>query len=181
MILDACRKELILDLATGAISSEEFYTRYPDDIREDKGYIKDLLLSSHEEKNAECLEFALYLRGHHRHVEALSGHAEILVKLLDADWHTQHERIVDLLEALDEQSAARGITRAAKTNYSYLGEESLEALQKKCIYALSAIGTHEAIEGLRELTAHRNSVVAGLAREELGLFDGGSPFFPAEI
>ncbi len=94
-------------------------------------------------------------------------HAQSLIVLAEAPWHSRHEDIVQSLQQLRSPDALAALERTAHARYSYLEYDDLFGLARKCTWALADIGTPEAHQALTRLAACNNSLIAGYARKRL--------------
>lgn len=76
------------------------------------------------------------------------GYTLTLLDLLDANWHISEEDIVTLLESIKDPTSVDKLYEVALNVPDY---DDMRALAKKCMWALSAINTPEAVEKLRLL------------------------------
>lgn|SRR5512138_1520406 len=97
----------------------------------------------------------------------LSGTLPILNQLLVEGWHQKHEDIALSLEKSHDPSSVEALYHAALSRYRYLDYDESYGLARKCIWALSKIGTVEADRRLRDLSQIENSVIAEYARKRL--------------
>lgn len=81
-----------------------------------------------------------------------SDYTEILLNLLDETWHISEEDIVEVLELIKDPKSIEKLYEVAVNIPDY---DEMRALAKKCMWALSAINTPEAIHKLKLL---QNSV-----------------------
>jgi hypothetical protein len=82
---------------------------------------------------------------------------DLLLLLLDEDWHTSEEDIVELLEIIKDPKATNKLYEVAINVPDY---DEMRALAKKCMWALSSINTNESIEKLKKLAKSDDSLIA---------------------
>lgn len=75
-------------------------------------------------------------------------YTDILLQLLDEKWHISEEDIVSILELIKDPKSINKLYEVAINVPDY---DDMRALAKKCMWALSAINTPEAIQMLRLL------------------------------
>lgn len=77
-----------------------------------------------------------------------SDYTDILLQLLDEKWHASEEDIVSVLELIKD---AKSIDKLYEVAINVPDYDDMRALAKKCMWALSAINTPEAIQKLKML------------------------------
>ncbi len=122
----------------------------------------DRLENAYKNREADDVECALY-----EEITIDDGCTEILVQLLECDWHHSHEDIALTLQKLKDPKAIKALQQSAETKFDYLAYDNSEAFARKCIWALADIGTEEAKQALNEISASSNNVVAGYAQKRL--------------
>jgi hypothetical protein len=80
----------------------------------------------------------------------------LLLKLLDEDWHTSEEDIVSVLELIKDPSSIDKLYDVAVNVPDY---DDMRALAKKCIWALSSINSPEAVEKLKLLGESNDPII----------------------
>jgi hypothetical protein len=80
----------------------------------------------------------------------------ILLLLLDEKWHTSEEDIVGILEIIKDP---KSIDKLYETAISVPDYDDMRALAKKCMWALSAINTPEAIQKLKLLQSSDDKII----------------------
>ena len=85
-----------------------------------------------------------------------ADYTEILLSLLDQDWHTSEEDVVGILEQIKDPKSINKLYEVAIKIPDY---DDMRALAKKCIWALSAINTSESIEKLKLLQMFDDPIV----------------------
>lgn len=77
-----------------------------------------------------------------------SDYTDILLKLLDEKWHISEEDIISVLELIKDPKSVDKLFEVAVDVPDY---DDMRAIAKKCMWALSAINTPEAVEKLKQL------------------------------
>jgi len=115
--------------------------------------IKKIIDEAVSEKNAELLEGALT-------VASLDGlnkrYTDIFCYLLKEKWHHSHEDLVMYLKDIKDPASVECVYNAS---FIYLDYDDGRSLQKKCIWALGAIDTPEAIQKLILLSQSEDPIV----------------------
>lgn len=92
---------------------------------------------------------------------------DLLIDLLDADWHHSHEELVSLLGQLRARRAVPALTRMAVWIPGYLEFDESRALARKAIHALAHIPGNEATNALEALAASGPPELAKVAQRQL--------------
>lgn len=79
-----------------------------------------------------------------------------LIKALNEDWHMEYEGIVEVLEIIKDPNSVDQLYDTAVNVPDY---DEMCALAKKCMWALSAINTPEAVEKLRLLAKADDPII----------------------
>jgi hypothetical protein len=77
-----------------------------------------------------------------------SDYTDILLQLLDEKWHTSEEDIISVLELIKDPKSVDKLYQVALDVPDY---DDMRAIAKKCMWALSAINTPEAVQKLQLL------------------------------
>lgn len=126
-----------------------------------KENILSLLKECIAEQNAEELTYILIM-AFKDGVD--KDYTDILMRLLEENWHTEQENIVSLLEdAMDPKS----IEILYETAVNVPDYDEMRALAKKCIWALWAIKTPEANEKLKLLQRNNDEIIRDTATQAL--------------
>lgn len=113
-----------------------------------------LLKNNFSNKDAEGLSYTLaviYDDG------ADSDYTDTLLLLLDEKWHISEEDIVSVLELIKDPKSIDKLYDVAINVPDY---DEMRALAKKCMWALKAINTPEAIEKLRLLQNTDDQIIS---------------------
>ena len=156
--------KLVISLALGKISKQEFLNHYPI-IEHDPEHVTKLLQEAYFDKNADHVEYALILG-------SIFGFPEncldALCQLLDTSFHYKHEDIVWTLQELQDPRSIDCLYRASKVRHKYLEYNDSTSLAVKCVWALFKIGTYTAKEKLRAIAeTDDREEVRKTARERL--------------
>lgn len=103
-----------------------------------------------------------------------SEHLPLLIELLSADWHQQHENVVSLLDRLASPDAVDALLHAATWVPDYLDYDENRALATKAIWALGKINTDESRAALHELVLSDDDVVREEAASQIARLDKGN-------
>ena len=103
--------------------------------------IKDLLQTAYNEKNAEDVDYSLFI-GFAFDVFT-EDFSDILCKLIEESWHFQHENIASILQKLKMPNTIKSLYNASLLKLKYLEYSEVEPLAVKCIWALGEIKTEE--------------------------------------
>ena len=91
-------------------------------------------------------------------------YTDILLKLLDEKWHTSEEDIISVLELIKDPKSVDKLYKVALDVPDY---DDMRAVAKKCIWALSAINTSEAVNKLKLLEKVDDPIIKENAAFEL--------------
>jgi hypothetical protein len=94
------------------------------------------------------------------------SYTHIFCKLLEQNWHEWHEDIVIHLEIIKDPESIESIYKSTFMEKDFHDDEPCP-LTKKCIWALSAINTHESREKIQILSNSSNLSVKETALMEL--------------
>lgn len=94
-----------------------------------------------------------------------SDYTDILLQLLDEQWHISEEDIISVLELIKDPKSVGKLYEVAINVPDY---DEMRAIAKKCIWALSAINTPEAIQKLKLLEKVNDPIIQENATFELG-------------
>lgn len=128
-------------------------------------WIQRMLADALASHDGDMVEFGLIVA---TAFEAELENADTLTRLLGEDWHHSHENIVSSLQDLTWSPAVPALVEVAATEHPYLAYDNETGLRLKVLHALHAIGTPDAIAGLRSFTVHGDPEVAAAARRLLG-------------
>lgn len=83
-------------------------------------------------------------------------YTDILLHLLDDKWHTSEEDIISILELIKDP---KSVDKLYETAINVPDYDDMRALAKKCMWALSAINTSEAIWKLKLLQSSDDPII----------------------
>ncbi|MBY0536941.1 MAG: HEAT repeat domain-containing protein [Chitinophagaceae bacterium] len=93
-----------------------------------------------------------------------NDYTDILLQLLDEKWHTSEEDIISVLELIKDPKSVDKLYEVALDVPDY---DDMRAIAKKCMWALSAINTSEAIQKLKLLEKVDDPIIKENAAFEL--------------
>jgi hypothetical protein len=93
-----------------------------------------------------------------------TDYTDILLQLLDEKWHTSEEDIISMLELIKDPKSVDKLYKVALDVPDY---DDMRAIAKKCIWALSAINTPEAVQKLKLLENVDDPIIKENAAFEL--------------
>ncbi|EOI5727218.1 hypothetical protein ACMS09_000610 [Cronobacter malonaticus] len=154
------QKNLVLSVVNnkphraGKITDEEFLKLFPCTQGNVEDFIDDILKNAHFSKDLKEVEYALYIGFHFGFT---SKHEDILIHLLDDDFHYKHDDVVRSLIKIKAKSdnAVNVLYKCALSEYDYLADDREDGnytLAWNCIYALVKIGSNYAIDKLKALS-----------------------------
>ncbi|MGW0218961.1 HEAT repeat domain-containing protein [Micromonospora chokoriensis] len=134
----------------------------------------DLLGQAIADRSADDLEAALIVCGEFG-IDA--AHAPMLVDLVYADWHLQHEVVVSMLGSQSGPAVVDALHHAASWVPDYLDYDESRALAVNAIWGLGDSSDPRAGNKLSQLADATNEIVREAARDQLrrrGMWsDGG--------
>ena len=92
-------------------------------------------------------------------------YTDLLLKLLDEDWHQSEEDIIEVLEIIKDPKSIDKLYEVAINIPDY---DEMRAIAKKSIWALGAINTPEAIDKLNLLASMDDWIIKENAIDQLG-------------
>lgn len=147
----------------------KFINDFTVDVTKNPQYALQLLETAYDEKNAGDVELAMDIIGMFDLLKRYpKEYPSLLLKLLEADWHYEHENIVWIFQQeLKIPEAVNLLYETALKQFKYLEYDEFFALSVKCIWALGAIKTKEAIEKLELLAQSDNEIIKENALNQL--------------
>lgn len=159
------QRDLIRKLMIKSIAKEEFLDCFKVDMGLMPKYIRELLEVAFFEKNADDVEFGLFV-GFTFNLFS-EEYVDILCSLIEAPWHYQHENIAMIFRELKSSKAIESLYKTAVTQFEYLDYDESYALAVKCIWALGSTNNSEAYKMLEVLAKSDNEVIRDTAIEQL--------------
>jgi hypothetical protein len=157
---------VIVDRALGRADDAEVIAALGADPRTDRALVPRLLAGAVRDRDPDQVESALLVMFVFDLLDA--GYLELLCGLVVADWHTRREDVARALQRLADPRAIPALRQAAEMDFARREyDEDIRALARKCMWALTGIGTDEAIEALTELSWSAHPVIRQLAEHHL--------------
>lgn len=152
-------------LIRNQISKQEFLNCI--EIREEdlEDQILEYLNFSYNKKSSFDIEFGIYLLFKFKVYGNI--HVDILIKLMQEEWHNQHENIASLFQKLKNVKTVECLYITVFKKFDYLLFDENYALAVKCIWALGDIRNDNAISKLQLLMESDNDVVKINAKKQL--------------
>lgn len=123
-----------------------------------------LLQDALSDEDAEAAELGIGLLNR---FGASSEFLPVLQRLLRAPWHTRHEDIVGLFEALGDPRVVSSLFDMARSRFAYREWDDGRALERKCIFLIRKLGTPDAVARLIDLSRDADPFVVAEAVERL--------------
>jgi HEAT repeat protein len=141
--------ELLHNLSFGKIKLQEFYEKFPVDIRNTTAYVNNEILNAVESSDPEKLDEAIYLL---MVTNNESAYIDTLNNLLLNPNHRSHQMITKTIQDIGSDSSIPFIRKVLESNFDYLEYTCSEsgAIAKWFSWALYSIGTKEAIDLMKE-------------------------------
>lgn len=156
---------LITSLYSREISTEEFIKKYFKDLPCTDEYVSNLIEKGIGNKSDILVEEAVVLL--YTGVFSINLFTVKLCELLNYTWHTKHEDIAMLLENIAAPDTVDCLYKVVELKFDYLDYDDTYQFARKCVKALSRIGTEEAIDKLKMLTLSKTKEIAAYAIKEL--------------
>jgi hypothetical protein len=141
---------------------DHYLEKYPAGMgRKYKREILVLLSENIKDKNPVSLAHTLtvaYLDG------ADGDYTDLLIYLLDQDWHTLQEDVISILELAKDPKSIECLYRTA---LNIPGYDDGRSVAKKCIWALGAINTSEARDKLKQLSEINDPIIREVASMQI--------------
>jgi HEAT repeat protein len=165
-LLTAAQRAAVVDRALGRIDDARLVTVLRVDPRVDRDAVPRWLAAAARERDGEQVDSALGVMFAFRLLD--SRYVDVLCELVVADWHTGHEDMAASLQDLADPRAVPALRRAAELDLPYRDyDDDVRSLARKCMWALTDIGTAEAVGALAELARSPHPVVRKLAEHHL--------------
>ena len=145
----------------------KFRKKFTVDPLKEPSYIVHLTELAISEKNDEDLDLLISLC---EHFEITKHIDEVIAPLLIQPWHNQHDRIALILEFDQNEATIDWLFLGATYTCDNLDYQSDYCeFNRKCLYALSKIGTEKALNYIKEVSACSNTIIAEHAKNFLDI------------
>jgi hypothetical protein len=147
------------------MSPKDFLQRFPDAV--ESGKLSARLLEEAEQgRNGEDLGCAMVVGFTFGFAEK---HCAVLCRLMDANWHTDHENLVGALEGIGikNQTTIDALVKATETRPTYLDYDEFRALAVKAIWALAKMEIPAADEKLAGIAKSEDPILRREATNQL--------------
>lgn len=158
-------RELVKNFIANSLSKEQFLNSFTVDILNNHGYIINLLEEAYKEKDANDVDYLLYLIFTFDLVT--EEYIDLLIKLMYAPWHYKHEDIATIFQSFKFPQTVECLYKTAITEFEYLDYDESYALAVKCIWALGAIKTDDSRKKLEVLSQSENEIIRDNAIKQL--------------
>jgi hypothetical protein len=150
------QQNVILDYCLKRTSRNAFLKKLPFDVHEVTDEVRYQLTAALENKNRDLVEIA-FLAADIFDMPA-ADYIDLQLLLVTEDWHHSHEYIIGSLQKSGNASAVPFIKRAIelKPCLEYLAYDDYGSYYKKCLWALQAIATAEAIAVIQDCTGSQD-------------------------
>ncbi|AKT43588.1 hypothetical protein [Chondromyces crocatus] len=159
------KKKLILDYLTGRVELDQFFHDYPLEPENASTLAREMFVRAIEERDSDAVEYGFYLDSQ---FGPPSDYLEILLVLVEADWHQSHEAAVDTLVSMKSPRSVDVLFRAATKPYEYRDYDDIPVIGAKCVRGMGQIRTLEAVKRIGELLNCGDGYLERLAVSELG-------------
>ncbi|GAA0075629.1 hypothetical protein UT300005_00070 [Clostridium sp. CTA-5] len=122
-------RELIRQLIKKSVSKEYFLENFTVNVLDNSNYIKQLLESAYDEKEAYYVDYLLHVGFTFKLFT--EEYIEILCKLIESIWHEQHENIAGIFQFLKSPQSVESLYKTAITQFEYLDYDEGYALAVK--------------------------------------------------
>jgi HEAT repeat protein len=142
-------KILLFEVNSGQLTTDEFYRKFPADIRKAKDYVVREIQDSIKQGDTEELDIAISLIW-------LSGTDELFIDILNQllinPNHRSHQFVTRTIQELQSPTSVPFIKQVLESNFSYLTYtcSDSDAIAKWFSWALYEIGTKDAIKLMKE-------------------------------
>jgi hypothetical protein len=160
------QQSALLDLCQKKISEAKFLSLYGITREQIPSEISASLKQALENQDSDLVEYTLMLNFSFDYPADVG----LLNELVAQPWHISHEDIIRLLQNHRSPSSVNAIRKAIelKPTLDYLDYDDYGSYYKKCLWALSDIGTLEAITLIKECTASPDEALRNEAEYRLG-------------
>jgi hypothetical protein len=157
----------LTSLTSSLVPRDQFVCDYAAQHRVDLGHCRQLLRKAIGRKSADELEHAITICTLFRIFSP--QFSDLLCEALRADWHVSHEDLAMIMAEIKDPATVACLSEMSTRRFSYLEYDDTFQFARKCIKALSAIDSKEAINGLQMLAKDENGIIAAYALKELNL------------
>lgn len=158
-----CRDLLIDPAGRREISKEKFLLHFPSAVRDGR-LARELVDQADMAQNAEDLQCALIVGFAFQFSPEIR---DVLVRLLNANWHHSHEDIVTALEIWQSPDTVDALYRITQWIPKYLEFDENRALAIKAIWALGKVPGADAQKRLEELARSDEPLLQKCAVKQL--------------
>lgn len=166
-------RKLFRDYFNSSMSQGELVKRIDFNDKFIKNELKQKFYEAKLDRDSEMIEYLIYTLLLWNNLEnnkldnPLTYFIEDLNELLISLWHEQHENIVMLIQVVKADSSVEYLYNAINLHPSYLAWDENLAFEVKCIWALGAIGTPNAVEKLNLLSLSENEIISSNANRQI--------------
>lgn len=152
-------KQHIIDYELGKLTKEELFLQLPIETEAKSELVRNFMESILASKASEEVETGLTLIWE---LEENNEYIDFLHRLLLAPWHSRYEDIIHDLQRRKQNSSVPIIKEAIQKTYEYLESYGTGSGQfiSQCGYALTSIGTADAVQVLTELSHSDNEILS---------------------
>lgn len=152
--------------ASEKLEPREILERFGADTDDAHAFCLSLLQQVAEKKDAEELEYALILCSSLNAYD--ESYIDLLIELSGADWHKQHENIVQILQQLKNPKAVDALYHLTQWLPEYMNyDEENRSLARKALFALGDTPGEEAKQTIQKLLQDNNPKIRELAQEQI--------------
>jgi len=160
------QSQAILELCTEKLTKPDFLKTYGIEDAKVPEEVSSLLRQAAANHNGDFVEFALLLGFS---ISMPADILELIHELILEDWHMQHEDMISIMQKKASPTSITFLQHAIrmKPKLNYLDYDDYGAYFKKCLWALRAIGTPQAIFAIEECAASQDIVLKEQAEHQL--------------
>lgn len=137
--------DVISKLIQRDITEEEFCRQYGIPLQDGSRVAWILVERAATARDSRALTLSLSLVFH---FGVSRDHLDTLVRLAQADWHCDHENVLDALSDLEDPASVDTIAAMASATYKYRAYDDAYSLRVKCAWLLARIQTRGAVVAL---------------------------------
>jgi hypothetical protein len=164
--MNAGQKEALQNLINEQVGQSDFLRLYGIGFDDVPLEVSKLLRQAIAQRDGDGVECALLLGFSFAFPIDIVG---LVNQLVSENWHTCHEDMLGILQRHHDPSSVSSIKQAIqlKPSLAYLDYDDYGSYYKKCLWALSAIGTPEAISIIEECRISDDKVLREQAEHRL--------------